>query len=254
MALLELHVVLSKISRTVQTKDVLILLLDWLGRWVVFLVLLSVDGAWIHYLHLASVIINKLSFGVHSYRTEHPVENLPRLFGNSQLYASFPYLLPCTIAATVTGTGCVLSLFLSYDAGPREGGIRLPEEKDVERAVHQVASLPGSVKKRVSGYFGSNASLNAEQAHEITDSPAQTSASVRNGGILGGADRRGSAAPRPRTSFAIPQRGSAYGYDPRRRDTALSRFRKMSTATSTKYAPDFEDFDYEPAPLNFAQK
>lgn len=180
------------------------------------------------------------------YRTEHPVENLPRLFGNSQLYASFPYLLPCSIAATVTGTGCILSLFLSYDAGPREGGIRLPEEKDVERAVHRVASIPGSVKKKVSGYFGPTSTSSPEQAHEIT-SP---------GGILNapGGLRRDSAAPRQRTSFALPQRGSAYGYDPRRRDTALSRFRKMSTATSTKYAPDFEGMEYEPAPLNFAQK
>lgn len=179
------------------------------------------------------------------YRTEHPVENLPRLFGNSQLFASFPYLLPCSIAAAVTGTGCILSLFLSYDAGPNEGGIRLPEEKDVERAVHRVASIPETVKKRVSGYFGPSNISSPEQAHEIT------SPGILNGP---GTSRRGSVAPGQRTSFAIPQRGSAYGYDPRRRDTALSRFRKMSTATSTKYAPDFEGPDYEPAPLNFAQK
>lgn len=194
----------------------------------------------------ASILESEL-IAQHLYRTEHPVENLPRLFANSQLFASFPYLLPCSIAAAVTGTGCILSLFLSYDAGPREGGIRLPEEKDVERAVHTVASIPGSVKKKVSGYFagGSSLSSSPEQAHEIT-SP----------GILRGAGgvRRDSAATRQRTSFAIPQRGSAYGYDARRRDTAISRFRKMSTATSTKYAPDFEGPDYEPAPLNFAQK
>ena len=183
-------------------------------------------------------------------RTEHPVENLPRFFGNSQLYASFPYLLPCSIAATVTGTGAILSLFLSYDAGPREGGIRLPEEKDVERAVHKVASFPGSVKKKVSGYFGPSVADPPEQSHEIT-SPTGI---LNNNNAAGGTSRRGSAAPRQRTSFAIPHRGSAYGYDPNRRNTALSRFRKMSTATSTKYAPDYEGADFEPAPLNFAQK
>lgn len=156
----------------------------------------------------------------------------------------------------MTGTGAVLCLFLSYDAGPREGGIRLPEEKDVERAVHKVASLPGSVKKKVSGYFGPSSTSHSspEQAHEIT------SPGIVNGlgGILNnggqGSSRRESNVPRQRTSFAIPHRGSAYGYDPRRRDTALSRFRKMSTATSTKYAPDFEGLEYEPAPLNFAQR
>lgn len=137
----------------------------------------------------------------------------------------------------------MLSLFLSYDAGPPQGGIRLPEEKDVERAVHKVASFSGSVKKKVSGYFAQTGST-SQQPRDVTDSP----------GRLTIADRSEVGGSRLRKSFALPHRGSAYGYDARRRDTALSRFRKMSTATSTRYAPDYEGYDYEPAPLNFAQK
>ena len=102
----------------------------------------------------------------------------------------------------------------------------------------------------MSGYFGKADLTATRQAHEIT-SPGP---SILTGPAARPMSMGGTGTVKPRASFAIPHRGSAYGYDVRRKDTALSRFRKMSTATSTRYAPDYEEFEYEPAPLNFAQK
>ena len=169
---------------------------------------------------------------------EHPVENIPRWFGGSSLLHTYPYLLPTAAAASVTFTGAVLCLFLSYNGGPREGGIRLPEEKDVERVVSKVASLPSAVSKRVSGYF------NEPDSGVVTPSEALSPAANERTDPL---HHRVS-----RTSFAIPAYGSAYGYS--RRDTGISRFRKMSVATTSRYAPDFEGGDAEAPSLNFAQR
>ena len=166
------------------------------------------------------------------------------------LFAKYPYLLPTSIAASVTFTGCVLTLFLSYDGGPREGAIRLPEEKDVERAVNAAVSLPGSVKKKLSGYFGQSPTHLARGGEA---SPLEIS---ERGSTLHGKRAPSMAFSKNRTSFALPHRGSAYGYDAmsRRRSTAISRSRRMSAATSTRYAPDYEGEENDLPPLNFAQK
>lgn len=188
---------------------------------------------------------------------EHPVEHIPSLFGNSELFHTYPYLLPTGVAACVTATGCILSTFLSYDGGPREGSIRLPEEKDVERAVSTVAAIPGTVRKRLSGYFGgpspdaSHISIGSD-GDQVMASPGPMS-EPRTSTL---APAQQLAHKKSRTSFAVPHRGSAYGYDhvSRRRETAASRFRRMSAATSTRYAPDYEGEEPELPPLNFAQK
>ena len=138
----------------------------------------------------------------------------------------------------VIRTGSILCLFLSYSAGPHEGGIRLPEEKDVERAVSTVAAIPGAVRKRVSGYFSQNGS-GIVTPSEVLSPAANERTEPLNHRIS-------------RASFAIPAFGSAYGYS--RRDTGISKFRKMSVATTTRYAPDFEGEEADGPQLNFAQR
>lgn len=182
---------------------------------------------------------------------EHPVENLPNLFGSSDLLRRFPYLLPTATAASVTATGALLCLFLSYDGGPREGGIRLPEEKDVEHAIEAVASLPGTVKKKMSGYFGSNdaGTVNGQALHGTPQQVGATSP-LR---LDTTATNRYSNRQVSRGSFRLPAQGSAYGYN--RRDTGLSRYRKMSMAASTRYAPDYDGGEVTEGPsLNLAQR
>ncbi len=84
---------------------------------------------------------------------EHPVQKLPGLFGSSQLFTDYPYLLPCLVAASFTLVGSFLTLFIGPDGGPRTGAIQLPEKGDIERAANQVGSFGRSAGQRISGYF-----------------------------------------------------------------------------------------------------
>ncbi|KAF8905262.1 hypothetical protein CPB84DRAFT_1705871 [Gymnopilus junonius] len=61
---------------------------------------------------------------------ERPAVKWPDVFGDVQLFITYPYLLPCALAAAITLSGSVLSLFLDRDGGPRESAIRLPPEKN----------------------------------------------------------------------------------------------------------------------------
>ncbi|KAH9174869.1 major facilitator superfamily MFS-1 [Lactarius sanguifluus] len=65
---------------------------------------------------------------------ESPAQKWPNVFGKLPLFVKYPYLLPTSIAASVTFAGAILSLFLGPDGGPREGAIRLPPEKITETA------------------------------------------------------------------------------------------------------------------------
>ncbi|KAK7044747.1 histone H2B [Favolaschia claudopus] len=100
---------------------------------------------------------------------ERPAVKWPGVFEDT-IFVTFPYLLPCAVAASVTLIGSILACFLGPDGGPREGGIRLvekpgelarpptiPEEEsrpptpvfdDDERQ-----SLAGTIRKKFSGYF-----------------------------------------------------------------------------------------------------
>ncbi|KAJ9474100.1 putative membrane protein [Pseudozyma hubeiensis] len=89
---------------------------------------------------------------------EHPVQKLPGLFGKSQLFQDYPYLLPCLVAAAFTAVGSVLTLFIGYDGGPRTGAIQLPEKGDIERAANHVGSFGRSAGQRISGYFNGSRS------------------------------------------------------------------------------------------------
>lgn len=179
---------------------------------------------------------------------EHPVENLPQYFGNSELFRRNPYLLPTATAASVTFIGALLCLFLSYDGGPREGGIRLPEEKDMEQAVQAVAGLPGTVKKKVSGLFNNADTAVRYKSTSFAGQPVSPLA-------VDDADVDRSVRRQPsKTSFRVPAAGSAYGYSNARKLTGLSRYRALSMAASTKYAPDYEGDGPEMPQLNLAQR
>ncbi|KAI0282767.1 hypothetical protein BGY98DRAFT_1088003 [Russula aff. rugulosa BPL654] len=90
---------------------------------------------------------------------ESPAKKWPDVFGKIPLFVNYPYLLPTSIAACVTLTGAVLSLFLGPDGGPREGAIRLPPEKITTDAAHptipEEESLPiATVPRKGSLYEG----------------------------------------------------------------------------------------------------
>lgn len=62
---------------------------------------------------------------------ESPAVKWPEIFGDVQIFVTYPYLLPCGVAAVITLIGSLLACFLGRDGGPREGAIRLPPEKDI---------------------------------------------------------------------------------------------------------------------------
>ncbi|PWY97671.1 hypothetical protein BCV70DRAFT_202612 [Testicularia cyperi] len=85
---------------------------------------------------------------------ESPAKKYPALFGQNQLFITYPYLLPCMVAATFTAVGAFFALFIGRDGGPRTRAIQLPEKADVERAANQMGSFGRSAGQRISGYFG----------------------------------------------------------------------------------------------------
>uniref|UniRef100_V5ENI9 Major facilitator superfamily (MFS) profile domain-containing protein n=2 Tax=Kalmanozyma brasiliensis (strain GHG001) TaxID=1365824 RepID=V5ENI9_KALBG len=95
---------------------------------------------------------------------EHPVQKLPGIFGSSELFSNYPYLLPCLVAASFTLVGSFLTLFIGHDGGPRTGAIALPEKGDIERAANQVGSFGRSAGQRISGYFGGARSTTAGES------------------------------------------------------------------------------------------
>lgn len=209
--------------------------------------------------------------------TEHPVQNLPFLFGNSTLFLEYPYLLPCLISSSVTFTGAILSLFLSPDGGPRSGGIHLPTEKDVESAASAVGQLPRRLAGRLSTYFSqksvsgtiappsdrvpmhraSNQSLNSAALPDPTNSVSRHErnplAVTRTSTKQSGYGTAYGYNPLSMSRTSTRQSGSAYGFgEGRRRNFSRPGMRSTSVATSTRYAPDYDDIDH--GDLNFAQR
>ncbi|GAA5977557.1 hypothetical protein JCM11641_006863 [Rhodosporidiobolus odoratus] len=84
---------------------------------------------------------------------EHPVSKYPAYFGESELFATYPYLLPCLVAGSVTLAGGFLSLFLTREGGQRTGAIHLPTEKDVEVAASTLAKLKDAVLTLLSNLY-----------------------------------------------------------------------------------------------------
>ncbi|KAI5479840.1 major facilitator superfamily protein [Pseudohyphozyma bogoriensis] len=199
--------------------------------------------------------------------TENPVRNHPYFFGDSELFTDYPYLLPCLISGSITFTGAILSLFLSADGGPREGGIKLPTEKDVGRAASTLYSLFTKLKALVlrretpAIAIGTPppepVSMHRSDSQpvlpnrEAADQDRGERMSVTSG--MGKQNAYGSAFNgfNPLNSRRV-SRGTSYGYDRPRRNTGRSVYRAMSVGTSTRYAPDYEDLEH--AELNFAQR
>ncbi|KAI5474266.1 hypothetical protein MNV49_003754 [Pseudohyphozyma bogoriensis] len=133
--------------------------------------------------------------------TEHPTTNFPTIFRYASLFARYPYLLPCLLAASITFTGSILSLFLASNGGPRLPSY--PLQTEAERLV---------------GF--------------ALDSPLHTPVSER-------------------TPLVGKRASTRYASD----SLAFRRFESLrsqnaSIVTSTRYAPDFENF----ADLSFGQK
>ena len=205
--------------------------------------------------------------------TEHPVQNLPFFFKNSTLFAEYPYLLPCMISTSVTCTGAILSLFLSPDGGSRIGGISLPSEKDVEDVASTVGSLPRKINNKISTYFKDRRSISGTTNGSPSDRISKNrSVSVPYSPIpISLPNERESMRPPIRTSgygsaygFGNPlsmsrtstrQSGSAYGFGDRfpRGRRGVGGIRSTSVATSTRYAPDYDNLQ-DNTELNFAQR
>ena len=164
---------------------------------------------------------------------ESPALRWPNGIGGFPLFIRYPYLLPCGIAASITFAGAILSLFLGWDGGSREGLIRLPLEKDdlpvvtelqetssrgtqsgsrtpeegvlrpPETIVDRVVEQTKQVQKRFSGYFARR----VREAYGLaTPSPAGTPLLPAGRNI----PIPGSAVSRTRTLSS--DHGSAYGY------------------------------------------
>ncbi|GAA5821517.1 hypothetical protein JCM3770_001058 [Rhodotorula araucariae] len=200
---------------------------------------------------------------------EHPVDKYPSHFGDSQLLADYPYLLPCLVAGSVTLFGGVLSLGLNRDGRQREGGIHLPTEKEVEVAASTVARVKDWVVARFSALYSriprrppihlahsaGNVSLHPSSA-DIPPLPSPAPSPSLTDNQL---DR--TMLPSRRES--LRQQGSAYGYSNSRRpsqsgferDSGLRipsmrrrGFRSVSMATTSRYDADSE------VPHSFAER
>ncbi|KAI0792440.1 major facilitator superfamily domain-containing protein [Abortiporus biennis] len=140
---------------------------------------------------------------------ENPAKKWPNVFDRVPIFIKYPYLLPCTVAASITFIGSILSLFLGPDCGPRYGAIRLPPEKPAHHSItppedesRPTTPIPESTEPRrglltkLSGYFVRQGHNDAHQDTEETTPPVPLSTPHRNRTFS-------------RTSRAD---GSAYGY------------------------------------------
>ncbi|GAA5963113.1 hypothetical protein JCM3765_001774 [Sporobolomyces pararoseus] len=177
-------------------------------------------------------------------------------FADSELFAEYPYLLPCLVAGSVTLFGGFLSLFLNRDGGERTGGIHLPTEKDMQVAAGLVSRIRNWISGQLSKLWNAATRRQAISLDTTTVDRLHPSSA---GGMESPAvspsileSERNPFADRRRTS---KQYGSAYGYGRRasgvgstmagesglripsmRRRTG----RSVSVATSNRYDPENE--------------
>ncbi|KAF7316344.1 Histone H2B [Mycena indigotica] len=187
---------------------------------------------------------------------ERPALKWPGVFEET-IFAAFPYLLPCAVAACVTLIGSILGCFLGPDGGPREGTIRLiekhdshppiPEETEESRPPTPVfedddrTSIAGNIRKKFSGYF----------AKRVPDAPSNLEMPSPQSAVR--LDRTRTFS---RTSRA---NGSAYGYSSayrnRLQSNATARRGSLSSNLRRRRGSNVEGHrDSTTSDLNFAQR
>jgi hypothetical protein len=163
------------------------------------------------------------------------------------------------ISGSITGLGAILSLFLDRDGGTRGGGIKL-QEKD-----EPTISLSRRLINRITSCFVRHRTTipRPAQAREERDQLPTPSATMeirrdeRNPLSLGGrfATKQSGYGSAYGYNNSIPSRtpriGSVYGFSSRG-GRGRGGMRSISAATSTRYAPDYDDIEHQD--LNFAQR
>ncbi|KAL1949111.1 hypothetical protein VTO73DRAFT_10917 [Trametes versicolor] len=198
---------------------------------------------------------------------ESPAKKWPGVFASVPLFVNYPYLLPCCVAASVTFTGSILSLFLAPDCGPREGAIRLPPEKLT--SIPEEESRPstphldeperrsafGSIRGKVSDYFSRRTVEEAAASPGPSQPPEPAVPLVET-------PTRGA---KPRAFSRVSRGGSAYGYAGSYRNR-LASAASMATRRGSFGIPirrrRESNIDHEGAPssvatgadMNFAQR
>ncbi|QRV91052.1 major facilitator superfamily transporter [Ceratobasidium sp. AG-Ba] len=178
---------------------------------------------------------------------ESPTDKWPGLFTNNKfpLFVSYPYLLPCFAASCVTGTGAILSLFLGWDAGPRSGLIRLPDDTDADNkpidgeeaqtpshieavSPSGLSGISRNVSKKFSGYFARRVRENSRNGSPV---PLATSGPGRSASVGIGT-------------------GTAYGYRSRLGSVATSMRRRRESIASAARTAGGDGFFGSYAPQN----
>jgi len=194
---------------------------------------------------------------------ESPAQKWPGFTQKFPFFATYPYALPCAVAASVTLigswvyratkshtntlSGAVLSLFLGRDGGPREGAIRLPDKENGQPSpflrdespspAPSGQSTPRGFHQKVMGYFTHN------KSQDFLDVPTPELPLISSG-----ATHRDS--------------GSAYGYSrgyrPRLssvgQHSMLTRALRRRRGTGTTVPGSFGQQFAEYGELNFAQR
>lgn len=162
------------------------------------------------------------------------------------------------MSGSITLLGAILSLFLDRDGGSRTGSIRLPSEKEVESAI----SVPRRWIQQIATCFPhrrSHTSLQPPRPDTASiPTPSETMDIRRDernpiGLARTSTKQNGYGSAYGYTITPRTPRGNAYGFGARmRKPSGRGGMRSFSVATSTRYAPDYDDIEHQD--LNFAQR
>ena len=186
---------------------------------------------------------------------ERPAVKWPQIFGDIPIFNTYPYLLPCGLAALVTLVGSILSLFLAPDGGPRQGAIRLlPEKINSHPPIPEEDSTPPTpvfeeevprnglarIQRKLSRRFSDYLAKRVPDAHRPSDTSALPMSTP------------------PSRTFSRTSRanGSAYGYSGAYRSRLASNAttlngRRTSLGSSRRGSGDAAA---EESDLNFAHR
>ncbi|TFY76791.1 hypothetical protein EWM64_g7223 [Hericium alpestre] len=209
---------------------------------------------------------------------ESPAKKWPSVFATVPLFVTYPYLLPCVIAAVVTLLGAFLSLFLAPDGGPRQGAIRLPPEKPFSSEVPQVPTIPeesssGSLTSPLSPFHSPETSPRKERGFYRRVSRKLSGYFAKRVHDAHAQDETEPSPPVPLSTNPVPvpsrrtsrADGSAYGYSygagparslqfRRRLESGASYRRGSMASTSRRPESTAQSLGREGADLNFAQR